>query len=153
MFGVILTIVHKTCGITSQKVEGFKTREAVETFAKNWEKPFHPEWLQYSDCHTEKPYSTHYTIYEIDDAYAQQETPVFTGNPPAYEGQLDMRMKDLYDKLWDLKRAAGLCKQFVCDDPMQTPCVVAQITIADRIANELFNAIPEDLVTDEKNNP
>lgn len=74
----------------------------------------------------------------------------YTINQPAYEAHLDMRMKDLYDKLWDLKKAAGLCKQFICEDPMQTPCVVEQITIADRIAQELFNAYPEDEVEDEK---
>lgn len=45
MFGVILTIVHKSCGITSQKVEGFKTRDAVETFVKDWEKTFSPRMV------------------------------------------------------------------------------------------------------------
>lgn len=149
MFGVILTITHKSCGITSQKVEGFKTREAVEAFAKDWEKPFHPEWFQYRDCHTEELYSTHYTIYEIED-YPQQGMFQYTISQPAYEAHLDMRMKDLYDKLWDLKKAAGLCKQFICEDPMQTPCVVEQITIADRIAQELFDAYPEGEVEDEK---
>lgn len=150
MFGVILTVIYKSCGITTQKVEGFKTKEAVETFAKNWEKPFHPEWLQYGDCHTERPYSTHYTIYEIDDAYARQETPVCTGNQPAYDAQMDMRPKDLFNKLWDLRSAVMMCKSCICDDPMQTATVIENITIADRLANELFDAFPEDTVEDEK---
>lgn len=135
MFGVILTTIHKSCGITSQKVEGFKTKEAVEAFVKDWEKPFHPERFQYNDCHTEKPYSTHYTIYEIPDKPVVQA--------PTDGTFVDMRPKDLYRDMYDLHRLVSCLKELIGTDPTMPPAVIADVSQADYLADKILHAIPE----------
>ena len=132
MFGVILTTIHKSCGITSQKVEGFKTREAVEIFVKDWEKPFHPEWSQYNDCHTEKPYSTHYTIYEVPDSVSSQ-TPNLGG----------LDVGQIASKVSDLCVRVNSCHDMISEDATAPNYLVEQISVAKHVVDELYDTFSE----------
>ena len=136
MYGVILTIFHY--GVSTQKIEGFKSQEDVIDFVEEWKKSF-------------RDTATFSTIYKIEDSIPQQGTFYYTETKSEPNGAfIDMRPQDLYNKLWNLRQATRLLKQFICDDPMQTASVIANATTADYIARELFDAYPEDEVDNEK---
>lgn len=135
MWGILFTIsdAYGNAPAAMDHIDGLPSREAAEKIALQWK----------GSCNAREVY-----IYEMD-IQPSTEQSAYTVSKPAYDAQMDMRPKDLFNKLWDLRSAARLCKNCICDDPMQTATVIENITIADRLANELFDAFPEDTVEDE----
>ena len=136
MWGILFTIsdAYGNAPAAMDHIDGLPSREEAEKVALRWKGSHNSR-----EAH----------IYETD-MQPSTEQSAYTVSKPAYDAQMDMRPMDLYNKLWDLRSAVMLCKRCICDDPMQTATVIENITIADRLANELFDAFPEDTVENEK---
>ena len=120
MFGIILSVYHH--GVSTQKVEGFKTRQDAEKVGLDWKKTF-------------KETATFYTIYEMPDKPGVQA--------PTDGTFVDMRPKDLYSDMYDLHRLVSCLKELINTDPTMPPAVIADVSQADYLADKIFHAIPD----------
>lgn len=120
MFGIILSVYHH--GVSTQKVEGFKTSQDAEKVGLDWKKTFNNT-------------ATSYIIYEIPDKPVVQA--------PTDGTFVDMRPKDLYRDMYDLHRLVSCLKELIGTDPTMPPAVIADVSQADYLADKILHAIPE----------
>lgn len=120
MFGIILSVYHH--GVSTQKVEGFKTRQDAEKVGLDWKKTFDDT-------------ATFCTIYEIPDKPGVQA--------PTDGTFVDMRPKDLYSDMYDLHRLVSCLKELINTDPTMPPAVIADVSQADYLADKILHAIPD----------